>query len=193
MNSEPSSIKNNGLLSFDHDFHQYEKSFMTSFYHNLMLKKCANLIKGKNVATALDFGCGKQRLKKFLPTTLSYEGFDLVEEFSSISLPFSQNYDCIFAIQLLMWLEENEISDLICKFHKHTKWLVVLVPSRNFLKDNILDRILNLKNNRENWVMTQPNIINSIISQKFSLQKKISFLALSEITFWKSNFFYEKP
>ena len=92
-----------------------------------------------------------------------------------------------------MWLEENEISDLICKFHKHTKWLVVLVPSRNFLKDNILDRILNLKNNRENWVMTQPNIINSIISQKFSLQKKISFLALSEITFWKSNFFYEKP
>lgn len=186
MNSELLSNKKNfGLLNFDHDFHQYEKSLITSLYHNLMLKKSSNLIRGKNISSVLDYGCGKQRLKKFLPTNLSYEGFDLVEEFRSISSPFSQNYDCIFALQLLMWLEVNEISNLISEFQKHTKWLVVLVPSRNFFKDNILDRMLNLKNNRENWVKSQPNIINSIISQYFCLQKKITFLGLSEITLWK--------
>lgn len=183
--SKSKLISNQDMLNFDHDYHQYRKSRIVSFYHNLMLKRCCNLIMKNNISRVLDYGCGKARLKTFLPNNVSYEGFDLVKELCTIHDPFVKEYDCIFALQVMMLLEKSEILDLVTKFHLHSNWLVVMIPSRNFFKDHILDRLLGLKNNRDNWVNSSPHEIYTLISKKFTYQNKKNFFGLNEITLWK--------
>ncbi len=76
----------------------------------------------------------------------------------------------------MMLLEKSEILDLVTKFHLHSNWLVVMIPSRNFFKDHILDRLLGLKNNRDNWVNSSPHEIYTLISKNLLTKKKKIFL-----------------
>ena len=93
----------------------------------------------------LDYGCGEKMLRRYLPEGVQYVGYDVVPRLSELEDPTAGHWDCIFAIQVMMYIDERGLHKWIEAFRQQTRQVVVALPSRNFAKDRILDPLFGLR------------------------------------------------
>ena len=172
-------------IDFDHHTEQYGGSSLLAAYHRQMLRiavRMARLSPGMHV---LDYGCGGQELRTLLPPGVSYTGFDLRPDLSDVSDPRGRRYDAAFAIQMLMYIDPPALRELTDLFADLSDVVVAMVPARNFLKDQVLDRLLGLKDNVDTIVRCEPRQIEEAFSTRFLQTRRTNFLWLSEFTRWE--------
>ncbi len=171
--------------TLDHHQHQYNTSYLTATYHRLVLRQAVRMARLRPEMHVLDYGCGHQQLRRGLPPGVHYTGYDIVTELSDVKDPRSAHYDLVFAIQVLMYLDGPGLRAWVECFARLTSNLVVMVPARNFLKDEVLDSVFGLKKLREDMVRSHPKEIYDQLSRRFSLDSSRNVLWMDEITRWR--------
>lgn len=86
---------------------------------------------------ALDFGCGQQRHKYFLPSGIKYVGYDIIPEYTDVDDYTKTNPDLFFAISSLEHVTHDELEDLL-------KWIA---------SSNIKQVFVDLPINNERWIL----------------------------------------
>lgn len=86
---------------------------------------------------ALDFGCGQQRLRDFLPPGIKYVGFDIIPEYTDVDDYKKTNPDLFFAISSLEHITHEELENML-------KWIS---------SSNIKQVFVDLPINNERWVL----------------------------------------
>lgn len=174
------------LHEFDLVGLQYHHSRFVSWYHDYVLRRCVaaapTLGTGSRV---LDYGCGAQSLKRHMPEGVSYVGYDVAAAFSDIDDPRGMKFDTVFAIQMLMYLNREGLVELTEIFADATTRLVALVPARNYLKDNILDRLLGLAELRNATVQSTPEEVWEILGTRFALTDRQNIFWMADLTAWQ--------
>lgn len=85
---------------------------ISHYYFGKIKKILCSWIKIKE-GIALDFGCGSQRLKKFLPPGIKYIGYDIIPEYTDIDDYKKTNPDIFFAISTFEHLLDEEIEEVL--------------------------------------------------------------------------------
>jgi len=173
------------VLDLDHDTLQYNGSIITAFYHRFVLRKAVRLARLRAGMHVLDYGCGKQQLRKVISPFVAYLGYDAQSELSDVDDPRGRTYDVVFAIQVLMYLDASGLRNFVDTIAASTTDLIVMVPSRNFLKDQILDRVFGLSSARDDMVKSVPVDIYTQLARKFSLCRSKNLLWMGELTRWQ--------
>ena len=66
------------------------------------------------------------------------------------------NYDAVFCLQVLMYLDDEGLEAWAAQFAGVTSELVIMVPARNFVKDEVFDRVFGLHELRTTMVRFRP-------------------------------------
>jgi hypothetical protein len=172
------------VIELDHHKHQYEASAMTAAYHRLVLNRAVRLAQVTPGMHVLDFACGRQRLRRALPPGVRYTGYDVVPALSDIDDPRRDRYDVVFAMQVLMYFDAAGLDEWTNTAAGLTQRLVVMVPTRNFMKDEVLDRLLGLRSFRETMVRSRPTEIYERLGRRFSMDAKRTVFWMGELTSW---------
>ena len=173
------------LLELDHHQLQYEGFGLKIAYHRYILNQAvkeATLQPGMHI---LDYGCGRQELRKALPPGVHYTGYDLNPALTDVPDPRGRTYDCVFALQLLMCLDGPGIAAWAEACAQMSGELVVMVPARNFFKDEVLDRLLGLRKHRIRTVQSLPTEIYGHLSHYFVQLSARKPLWMGELTRWR--------
>ena len=70
-------------------------------------------------------------------------------------------------------------------FADATSHLVAFVPTRNVLKDQIMDRLLGLTDCRNALVQTTPDEVWEILSRRFAMTDRQNIFWMGDLTCWK--------
>src|SRR3990167_10479403 len=108
---------------------------ISHYYFGKGKKILCSWIKKKGIA--LDFGCGQQRLKDFLPKEVKYIGFDIIPEYTDVDDYRKTDPDLFFAISSLEHLTYKEFDELL-------KWIAFSSIEQVFIQ-------LPIKNER--WLL----------------------------------------
>lgn len=173
------------VLKHDHHHDQYKASAFTAAYHRMVLRRAVQMARLQPGMHVLDYGCGRQRLRQALPPGVHYTGYDAVPELSGVDDPRGGNYDMVFAIQVLMYLDEAGLREWTGTFAEAAKHLIVMVPARNFLKDEVLDRLFDLKELRDRMMQSRPLAIHEQLSRKFYLVSSQNLFWMGELSRWQ--------
>ncbi len=177
----------NETYELDHDKHQYETSTLTARYHRHVLKKCADTIGLRPGMHVLDYGCGRQHLRPFLPAGVRYTGYDLNATLTDTFDPTAFQYDAVFCLQVLMYLDDEGLEAWAAQFAGVTSELVIMVPARNFVKDEVFDRVFGLHELRTTMVRSDPETVYRQLASRFTRQSRHTVLRMGEITHWRRN------
>jgi choline dehydrogenase-like flavoprotein len=176
-----------GTLTLEHHQIQYETSPYTAMYHHHVLKTCVKMMNLKPGMTVLDYGCSGQQLKKHLPPGVKYVGYDVRPEWSDIDeSELLDHYDVIFIIQVFFYFDRQGLMDWLEKFAHRSQNFLVMNPSRNFLKDDVMDKILGLSEDREDLARSTPKEVDEAMSTRFKLQKRKNIFYMGEVSTWRN-------
>ena len=173
------------VLEIDHHHGQYERNRFIAVYHNLILRLCARMSGVRPGMRVLDYGCGKQMLKKHLPAGVDYVGYDLEPAFSDITDPSKDRYDAVFAIQMLMYPDELGLRELTSMFANVTGRVVVMMPAQGFIKRRVLDPILGLKEAADSTFRSTPKTAYAALSGKFDCARMWHLFGIADISLWR--------
>jgi hypothetical protein len=173
------------VLEIDHDYGQYRRSPIMAAYHRSVLRKTVKLSGVQPGMTVLDYGCGRQMLKKALPTGVNYTGYDLVPEFSDVADPSVRQYDIVFAIQVLMYPSEDGLSEVAATFAAITQKVVIMVPSQTSFKRYFLDPLLGLKKDADETFRSRPDTIYKMFERHFAMNSLHNYLGVAAISTWQ--------
>ena len=111
------------VISINHHYEQYERSSIINTYHRSVLKKCIRISGIRSGMSVLDYGCGRKILRKYLPVDIDYIGYDIISKFTDIVDIRGKKYDVIFAIQVLQYIDNKGLNDILVKlkFNKYKK------------------------------------------------------------------------
>jgi len=171
-------------FEFDHHGLQYESSRLIAMYHHWVLKNAAAMARLSAGMCVLDYGCSGQQLRRTLPHGVHYVGYDIREEVSDIRDPSECSYDVVFAVQVLYYLNLEGLRQVVDLFANITEMVIVMCPRRNFVKDQILDRLFGLNENREQLNRTTPDEIYSELGHKFDCSQRKNLFWMGELTRW---------
>lgn len=171
------------VIEIDHHFGQYERSCLTTAYHKYILKQSVKLGGIQPGMSVLDYGCGGQVLRHFLPSGVKYIGYDIVPEFSDVDNIREHNYDVIFAIQVLQYPDKTGLKELSNLYARLSNRLVVMVPSDNKFK-RFLDVVLGLKEDNKSF-LSKPSEIYQTMGDLFRCEKVKTIFGVGEISVWK--------
>jgi len=174
------------LLEIDQHGLQYESSRLTARYHRWVLRRCVALADLAPGMSVLDYGCGRGLLRRWLPAGVRYSGYDIVPHLTEIEEPRSGRWDCIFAIQVMMYIDEGGLREWVEAFRQRAPQLVVALPSRNFVKDRILDPLLGLSAERQRLVRSLPGEIYRQLATGFTRTDFINAAWMGEISRWRA-------
>ncbi len=169
----------------DHNKHQYETSALTARYHRHVLKQCAATVTLTPGMHVLDYGCGHQHLRPFLPAGVRYTGYDLNARLTDVLDPTASEYDVVFCLQVLMYLTDDGLRAWAEQFAQVTSQLVIMVPARNFLKDEVFDRLFGLHALRTTMVRSDPETVYRHLDGVFTRRSTQTVLQMGEITLWE--------
>lgn len=85
-----------------------------------------------NEGVALDFGCGQQRLKDFLPKGIGYIGYDIIPEYTDVKDFKKTTPDFFFSVSSFEHVTHEELDDIlkwICS--SNIKQVFVDLPIKN--------------------------------------------------------------
>ena len=169
----------------DHNKHQYETSALTARYHRHVLKQCAATVTLSPGMHVLDYGCGHQHLRPFLPAGVRYTGYDLNAQLTDVLDPTACEYDVVFCLQVLMYLTDDGLRAWAEQFARVTSQLVIMVPARNFLKDEVFDRLFGLHALRTTMVRSDPETVYRSLEAAFRRRSTRTVWRMGEITLWE--------
>ena len=112
------------------------------FFFKRILQKAVEISEIGLNETVLDFGCERQELKKFLPKSADYVGFDIEERFSDIAaIEGLKDVDTVFALNVLEHLQSEQELERVLKVFKNigAKKLIVALP-----RNDIISQLLKL-------------------------------------------------
>jgi len=173
------------FVDIDQNHLQYETSRPTAIYHHWVLGRCARLAGLESGMSVLDYGCGSQHLRGRLPDGVEYTGYDLVPRLSTTADPLSRRYDCVFAIQVMMYIDADGLREWVTAFAERTPLVVAMVPERSFLKDRVLDHFFGLDAERERLIRSQPAEIDEHLSRCFRRTAARHALGFGRIGRWE--------
>ena len=91
-----------------------------SFYRDGRFKKAVKMAGLKGNESILDFGCFRQRLRKFLPKGIKYFGYDKNEKYSNVTdWNNLKGIDTVFALAVFEHFPEKELDETIRQFKKN--------------------------------------------------------------------------
>src|SRR3990167_485196 len=122
---------------------------------------------------------------RHMPEGVSYVGYDVAAAFSDIDDPRGMKFDTVFAIQMLMYLNREGLVELTEGLAEATTRLVALVPARNYLKDEILDRLLGVAELRNATVQSTPDEVWEILGTRFALTDRQNIFWMADLTSWQ--------
>ncbi len=173
------------VLDIDHHGGQYERHRFISAYHHFVLGRCAKLAKLQPGMSVLDYGCGKQMLREHLPLDVKYSGYDLRPDFSDIDNPTAQNYDVVFAIQVLMYPDQPGLQELVKSFSKITDILIVMLPAQGVMKKHVIDPLLGLKAAADSTFRSTPAVVYQALESRFQQQHINHYFGVADISRWR--------
>ena len=173
------------VITINHHYEQYERSRVINTYHRSILKKCVRMSGIKRGMRVLDYGCGKKILKEYLPVDTDYIGYDIISVFTDISDIKGKKYDVIFLIQVLQYINNKGLNELMSKFLQLGDKIIIMCPTQNILK-RYIDALLGL---RQNNMIFESSIeeIYQFANKYYSLQSRESVFCFGEISRWEMN------
>lgn len=85
---------------------------ISHYYFGKIKKILCSWIETKE-GLVLDFGCGQQRLKDFLPAGIRYIGYDIIPEYTDIDDYRKTNPDLFFSISSFEHVTHEELDDIL--------------------------------------------------------------------------------
>ncbi|MBU0605244.1 MAG: hypothetical protein KKH77_03020 [Candidatus Omnitrophica bacterium] len=104
---------------------------ISHYYFGKIKKILCSWIENKE-GVALDFGCGQQRLKDFLPRGMKYVGYDIIPEYTDVKDFKKTNPGLFFSVSSFEHVTHEELDDIlkwICS--SNIKQVFVDLPIRN--------------------------------------------------------------
>lgn len=120
------------------DIPQYDFSLF-GWHYTSLIKNVVKMAGLEGNERILDFGCGHQELRAYLPKSCTYIAYDIIPEFSDVTeFRNLKNIDVVFCNAVLEHLNKNDLRNLLQDFKKmKIKKLAVWFPN-----DNTLQRFL---------------------------------------------------
>ncbi len=184
MNRKSGNI-NNRACEINMHYEQYERSYFLSSYYRWILKKCVRIANVNSEMTVLDYGCGNKILLQYLPVGIDYIGYDIISSFSDVTNIKEKKYNVIFAIQVLQYINNQGLSELMSNFSKLCDRLIIMCPTQNHVK-RFIDKLIGLKQNNMIFKSTIDDIYK-FANKYYSLQNRQSVLYFGEISCWEIN------
>jgi len=173
------------VLEIDHHGGQYERSRLIAAYHQFILRRCAKLADLRPGMRVLDYGCGRQMLRRCLPAGVQYMGYDLTPEFSDIHDPTGRHFDVVFAIQMLMYPDDAGLRELTGTFAAITETVVAMLPAQGFIKKNLIDPLLGLKEAADSTFRSRPARVYEVLRGRFDCERMIHLFGVADLSRWK--------
>jgi hypothetical protein len=173
------------VIEIDHHGGQYERNRFIAAYHHFILRRCVRLAGVRSGMSVLDYGCGRQMLRRHLPTDVRYNGYDLNPEFSDITDPTSGRYNVVFAIQMLMYPDNAGLKELIAAFAGMTETVVAMLPAQGFVKKNLIDPVLGLKEAADTTFRSRPARVYEVLGERFDCERMIHLFGVADLSRWK--------
>ena len=173
------------VTEIDHHGGQYERNRLISAYHHFILSRCAKLARLGPGMSALDYGCGKQMLRRHLPPGVQYTGYDLTPEFSDIDDPTGQRFDVVFAIQMLMYPDDAGLRELTAAFAGMSDTVVAMLPAQGFVKKHLVDPLLGLKAAADSTFRSRPARVYELLRERFDCQRMVHLFGVADLSLWK--------
>ena len=173
------------VVEIDHHGGQYERNRFIAAYHHFILRRCAKLADLRPGMSVLDYGCGRQILRRHLPAGVQYTGYDLTPEFSDIDNPVGRRFDVVFAIQMLMYPDDAGVRELTDTFAHMTGTVVAMLPAQGFIKKNLIDPILGLKEAADSTFRSRPAGVYEVLRGRFDCERMIHLFGVADISRWK--------
>ncbi len=85
----------------------------------------------------------------------------------------------------MMYIDERGIREWVEAFRHQTRQVVVALPTRNFVKDRILDPLFGLVVERKRLVRSEPDAIYRQLAVGFSRTGSFNAAWMGEITHWR--------
>lgn len=164
---------------------QYGSVRAAARYHRWVLRQAVRMADLRPGMSVLDYGCGEQELRTVLPPGVVYTGYDAVPGLSDLDDPREDSWDCIFAIQMMMYLDGAGLEQWTDTFCSRVNRAVIMVPTRNWLKDEVLDRLLGLHGARDRLVRSTPDEVAAALSRDFDCSARRSLLGMGLLTRWE--------
>ena len=173
------------VISINHHYEQYERSSIINTYHRSVLKKCIRISGIRSGMSVLDYGCGRKILREYLPIDIDYIGYDIISKFTDIIDIRGKKYDVIFAIQVLQYIDNKGLNELMSNFLQLGDKIIIMCPTQNILK-RYIDALLGL---RQNNMIFESSIeeIYQFANKYYSLQSRESVFCFGEISRWEMN------
>lgn len=158
-------------------------------YQQAYLKACAKLAAPQTPPIfsneiVLDFGCNKRPLKKLLPGSMNYVGYDIDSKYTEIENYKTINPDIVIASHVLEHMSDEEIY-MLCRWIKSTncKKFIVALPLEHLpasLAQYIFGSYFKIKTiHINNWV----NIFR-ILNQYFTNTKLETVWHMTVVSEW---------
>ena len=160
---------------------------LVRFYFNGILSRAVKLGEVKQGEKVLDFGCQRQALKRFLPKTVGYTGYDIQPAYSDIKDFSAKKYDKIFALNVLEHLDKKELTNVIRLFKKTgAKKLIVSLPVQHAL-GRLLAFIHGYSHSHEEEHKNTWKEVEMALGKELVLEKKAGFFTMQKMSTWKLN------
>lgn len=166
----------------------YEHSFPpVRFYWHSVLKGIVDSIEADKSQLILDFGCGRQQLKKYLPSHYII-GYDIVREYSDVTDFSTLTPHTIICSHVLEHMALDELYSVLQQFKvMNPACLITAQPTENWLSkiSNLIGRSggitsdLRAKDHRVTMIQ-----VHDAVSNFFKLKSRINILSLTIISKW---------
>jgi trans-aconitate methyltransferase len=153
--------------------------FPQNIYFHAVLKKIAKLVcksQGKPL-NVIDFGCGTGLLKYFIEqidSKIKVASYDIDPALSDVDDPWGIPYDIWVFNHVLMYMNEVEISDLLCRIKLMNPHALIIIGAG---RQNYLSKIGSILLNQNAHNAT----ISSIDSQIDIIQKQLKIISKSSV------------
>lgn len=94
---------------------KFYDSGLFSFYRDARFKAAVKMSSISDFERVLDFGCFRQSLRKFLPLSIKYFGYDKNKGYSDGEWK-DRVFDCVFALAVFEHIPKNELEMLVDSF-----------------------------------------------------------------------------
>jgi len=173
--------------SFKHDWScMYDtRNPLLRAYNHSIAKTVNEFLEIKETDTVLDFGCGNQKIKKFL-SPCKYIGFDINPKFTDVSNYEQIGADKVLAVHVLEHISNKDFlrfTDFIKK--GKPKKFVTALPTENWISK--IGRLLFLgRTNREHMdhFLTLKEINSFLKNEGFVSVKKKMLWTMTEVREW---------
>ena len=163
---------------------EFYKNFI--IYNRLRFKKAVSISEVSSEDRILDFGCATGELRKYLPKTIKYSGYDKNDKFSTIKDWETGTFDIVFALDVFEHMTEEELEQTIKRFKDiGIKTIVAGFPYETIYINKLFNIIFNAEIDNHLTHKIGWKQISKIIYKYYDLDNTKNIFYSNLITRWK--------